>query len=63
MEIKLPNGFSVDFFKEEDGVYIALVNPNNYVVSDRKLTETEINKLTKIMNDFQADRWLKEECK
>lgn len=41
MEIKLANGFSVDFYKEEDGVYIALVNPNSYVVSDRKLTKEE----------------------
>lgn len=54
MEIKLPNDFSVDFYKEEDSVYIALVNPSNYVVSDRKLTETETDKLTKIMNGFPS---------
>lgn len=41
MELKLPNGFSVDFYAEKDGVYIALVNPNNYVVTDRKLTTEE----------------------
>ncbi|MED3912855.1 hypothetical protein P4597_27625 [Peribacillus simplex] len=45
MQINLPNGFSVDFYGDKDAVYIALVNPDNYVISDRQLTKEEENLL------------------
>jgi hypothetical protein len=61
IEVTLPSGHTIQLFEHEGKMVLGLVNSSGYYVSDTKLTETEVNTLTKIMNDYQAEKWLLEE--
>jgi len=41
IEIPLANGFTVIVDDADDGVFVSLKNPNNYIVSDTQLTEEQ----------------------
>ena len=41
IELPLANGFAVIIDNADDGVFVSLRNPNNYIVSDARLTEEQ----------------------
>jgi len=55
-KINLPNGLSVIVGKSKlsDGrerTYLGIGNENGYVITDRVLTDSEVNKVNSIIND------------
>lgn len=48
LSIEFANGMTAVAWKENNETYIAIVNENDYVITDRKLTVSEADKLNKI---------------
>lgn len=48
--IVLPNGMEVILWRTEDEICVGLTNEDDYVLSDRKLTEEEVENLKLVAN-------------
>lgn len=49
IEIPLANGYTVIIDSVDEIAYVSLKNPNNYIVSDKKLNEEEKKIIKEIM--------------
>ena len=48
IEIDFQNGFKVIVWQEDNEAYVGICNANGFVITDRKLTTSEADKLSSI---------------
>lgn len=49
MDIKLANGYIVGLYTDKGNIFLELVNPNGYIVSDKKLDGGELHKIKRMI--------------
>lgn len=51
MDIILPNGVTITIFDEDTDIYLAMTNERGFTVTERKLSEIEIDNLKEILDE------------